>query len=343
MKIVGLLVFLSLVGGLYADWNKDFDLSTQHVMGLFKELRSDEYMDSHLFFMEGRERLLRDSSLVSRFRLCSSREKFMEFRGDFICKKRKGTNIKDFFAWELARILGDRHFVVPAFPMEIGGKQVVVQRKESFSCAEHFTDSLPDEIVKTVSLESFWKAFIIAYVLGYSDLSSKNIGVNQQGKIRFFDNEASFKYELNNKKKPFDVLFWAQAFDWPQYRAKIDDQLALRLKKFIKGFDSFEAKLSLYSKVRRFSVDQGKIKNRLKKARFFRLKDGVSFFDFYQFAFPELAKGLDSLVEIVEEIAGRRVGHGSAISFIVKRDIAERVNPEQFEKIRRWVECYAKE
>lgn len=343
MKIVGLLVFVSLVGGLYADWNEDFDLSTQQVMGLFKELSSDEYMDSHLFFMKGRERLLRDSSLVSSFRLCSPREKFMECRGDFICKKRTGANIKDFFAWELARILGDRHFVVPAFPMEIGGKLVVVQKKELFACQEDFMSSLPDHIVKTVSLENFWKAFIMAYILGYSDLSSKNIGVNQQGKIRFFDNEASFKYELNNKKKPFDVVFWAQAFDWPQYRAKIDQKLALRLKKFIKGFDSFEGKLSLYSKVRGFSVDQEKIKNRLKKVRFFRMKEGVSFFDFYQFAFPELTKGLDSLVEIVEESSGRKVGHGSAISFIVKRDIAERVNSEQFEKIRRWVECYVKE
>lgn len=340
MRVAKLLIFLSLFHSLYADWNEDLDATNARLQFFFPDLNTGECKQIYKKFAKSRELLLQDESLVSTMRSAGDKDKFMIMRDSFVCKKRTGANIKEFYAWELARLLGDRQCVVPSFPVEVGDKRVIIQHLESFAFGEETLSAPPVEFLKKVSLETYWKAHFIAYILGFSDLSGRNIGVNGSGQIRFFDNEASFRYVLN-PKKPFSFRFATHSFEWPQYRKPLTRAVVFKLKKFIEGFDGFEKKLSVYCAVRRFSIVQDDLRRRLRQVRFFPLKEGATFCDFYKFAFPLFGgDSLDALAHIVGGILGREVGHGSALAFTMSRNVEGKTTREQFEEIRRWMDVH---
>lgn len=193
-----------------------------------------------------------------------------------------------------------------------------------------------------MTLETYWKAHLQAYILGMSDLASANIGVNKKGMIRFFDNEACLIYynRAFRTSMSFSNGFISQSFDWPHYRTPLDKKTALKVKNFILGFAHFEENLNKYLQLRPLKILETGLKYRLDQVRNFSIEEGASFCDFYATLYPQMSPGLDQLNKIAGKIMHRTVDHGSALFFACKRIKHYQLSEEDRAAIQLWIKTY---
>ena len=188
----------------------------------------------------------------------------------------------------------------------------------------------------------YWTAHLQAYILGIGDLLGRNIGVNLDGRIRFFDVEASFRYaeEILRLSNSVRIGFVAESFDWPQYRAPLDKKTAENLRAFVEKLSSFEEKASIYQECRGLHVLTDALLFRLEKIRAFPFVEGQSFRDFYGYAYPTINAGLDDLNRIVSRIYKRKVDHGASLIFISQHIEKTKLSSEERRDIEDWISKY---
>ena len=229
--------------------------------------------------------------------------------------------------------------------MEIGGIHVIVQKLETFEFGDMDGGGYSKNILKKVSLETYWKGNILAYILGFWDLAAPNIGVNSKGIIRFFDNESCLVYfnkPFKSTEMGFIVGFISHLFDWNQFITPLDKSTAANLKEYIDSLQNFENELSTYRKYRSitFENDDG-IHFRLNLLRNFNLKKGVSFYDLYSVIYPRIALGFDELMEITRRGLNREdIGYGTALFFGSYIHRRYTLSEEVKEDLRQWVDTY---
>ncbi len=338
-----ILFFLYLFSAftLLADWNRDFDLQNHRLIEDFSEFQSSEYLESYSYFLKVRENLLKNDLLQNRMKSSFFDDKFIinnEF-DEFILKKRKSDNIKELFVYEVSHLLGGSQFFLPSFPVEINERKVIVQQKESFVVGEDPLLTPPNEVLRLVSLSDYWKSHLILYVLGGKDLVGRNIGVNDKGKLRFFDMENSFIYNSRKAGVANSVQFATQAFDWFHYRKPLDQKTAKELRFFIGNWQGFESKVGRYARYyRSLRFSEEGMFSRLAKVRDFSFTSGKSFYDFYTFLFPERILGLEKLNQIVSKIKGRKVDHGTSLCLISSRTAFSELSKENQKILEKWIE-----
>ena len=339
--IISILLFTTT---LYANWNEDCDARTSSVIELIREMQSEPYLESYQDFIELRDVFSRDSSLKKEFKQSSSEDKFevIKMREGFILKKRRKDNVNEAHAWAMAQFSGSSKYIVPSFLVDIGGKKVVFQRMETFFLADKETKQSPSKILKKVSLDTYWEAHLQAYLLGLSDLVGRNIGVNAEGGIRFFDNEACFSYgdEVYKSHNELRVGFVSQSFDWPQYNQPLDRDAVKILQEFVLSLSNFEENLQIYLSNQDIRIDIEGLLYRLEKIRSFSFEEGITFFDFYAFLYPKLASGLDQLSKIASPFMGGRKGHGSALFFISRSKSRYEISNKKSREIANWIDRY---
>ena len=200
----------------------------------------------------------------------------------------------------------------------------------------------PSYEIKKVSIETYWKAHLKAYLLGLGDLLGRNIGISPDGKIRFFDAEYCFFYK-NHVHQSGEVIgmgFLAESFDWPQYRDPLDKKTAESLRAFVQGLGSLEENFSLYEHLRTVSLFTEGTYERLQKVRTFLLEEGKTFRDFVGFLYPSIDPGLDQLNQIVGRIYKRKVDHGASLIFLSQHIVKYKLSQEQRREVREWVDYY---
>ena len=329
---------------LQADWNNDFDRQSNSLLQKLPELQNSAYFDNWMFFIHAREKLLDDRILTKKLEDATSEERLLIKREDLgvIIKKRPSNHIHDLFPWELSYLMGLPAYVLPAFALEIGGKKVIIQKLEDFESGNKHGGGYAKNSVKKVSLETFWKAHLQAYILGLADLPLANIGINPSGLIRFFDNEASLHYDNNITKMngSFAMGYYCQSFDWPQYRLPLNKKIVAKLKKFIKGLDGFEDKFQRYLQYRPNDLLQAELDKRLLNVRKFRLEEGITFRDFFGSLYPRLSTGLDELNRLVSGILNRPIDHGTSIFFVCRWMKTYPLAHHDKQKLEQWIADY---
>ncbi len=342
--------FLFLLMGtsfLCADWNTDFDTVSQSLIKEVPALQKTRYLDVCEAFCAHRESLFLDSRFLDQIRNSLEEDKLQIVlqKEHLICKKRRENNIKEAFAWEVACLLGGSACVVPSFPIEIEGKRVIVQKKERFIVdAEKTGGGLPLETLQLVSLETYWKANIIAYLLAFKDLIGRNIGINNLGQIRLFDLEYSFLYgkAALQRKETDKVEFACQAFDWPQFEAPLTEGTARSLRSFISSLEEVKNDIRIYASHRDLNFPYEEIIKRIDRVRAFLIKPGVSFLQFYIFLFPKMEEGLPRIRSIASGSLHKRVGYGTALLFACGNCNFSRASSRDQKAVRRWVDTYVK-
>lgn len=329
---------------LYSDWNEDFDTQSTLLIHDIPALQHPKYLKHYAHFKSIRDVLTNDASLIKQIQAADPGKKLMVNKKNInvIIKKRRNNHIHDAYAWELSYLLGSNRYVLPSFPMEIGGIRVIVQKLESFEFANKNGDGYSKGLLKKISLETYWKAHLQAFLLGFSDLASANIGVNSKGVIRFFDNEASLIYYNTPFKNElcFSTGFVCQSFDWPQYNTSIDSTTAESLRNFVEGLSNYEETLKIYAAHRPVFMGEEGVKHRLNIIRNFNFQTGVTFRDFYAAVFPRLSAGLDEMNQIANRIMKRNVGHGSTLFFSCRRIKDYKLSPQDKAEIQQWVNRY---
>ncbi len=332
---------------LYADWNSDFDSVSQSLIKEVPSLQKTRYVDVYKTFCAKRESLFLDLTFLDQIQnsLAEDKMQIVLRKEQLICKKRRENNIIEAFAWELACLLGGSECVVPSFPIEIEGKRVIIQQKERFIVdTEKTGGGLPLETLQLVSLETYWKANIIAYLLAFKDLIGRNIGINNLGQIRLFDLEYSFLYgEAAQERKETDkVEFASQAFDWPQFKAPLSENAARSLKRFIGSLEGIENDIRIYASHRDLNFSYEEIVKRIDKVRAFQVKPSGSFFQFYTFLFPKMEVGLPKICSIASSSLQKRVGYGTALLFACGNCNFSRASSRDQKAVQRWVDLYVK-
>lgn len=334
-------LFLFSTFTLLADWNRDFDLRSHKLIKEFSEFQSPEYLESYSCFLKARENLLKNDSLQNIIKISSFDDKFImnSKLDDFIFKKRKSDNIKELFVYEVSHLLGGSQFFLPSFPVEIHERKVIVQQKESFIIGEDPLLMPTKEVLQLVSLSDFWKSHLILYILGGRDLVGRNIGVSDKGKLRFFDMENSFVYNSRKSDVANVVQFATQAFDWFHYRKPLDQKTAKDLCLFIRNLQGFENKIARYARYYRpLRFSKEGMFARLAKVRSFSFTSGKSFYDFYAFLYPERSVGLEKLNQIVSQIKGRKVDHGTSLCLISSRTAFSQLSEGNQKILKKWIE-----
>jgi hypothetical protein len=312
---------------VHADWNSRFDRQSAALSDAIPLLQNPKYHQDCEGLRGLRDTLVKDSKLIKQLKESDPNKKIMIFRKDLrvVIKKRRNNHIHDLYAWELSYLIGCEKYVVASFPMEIGGIRVIVQRLESFEFGDNFGGGYSRNTLKDISLETYWKAHIQAYILGFSDLAAANIGVNSKGIIRYFDNEASLIYYNTPFKTDsgFSTGFICHSFDWDQFNASLDASTAKKLRDFVDNLGNFEEDLKTYLTYRPVTISEEGIQYRLNIVRNFNFEKGATFHDFYSTIFPRISAGSQALIQIANKILKRKVGFGNALFFTCrpKRDI----------------------
>jgi hypothetical protein len=274
------LTFISILisSPLNADWNEDFDIQSALLSEAIPSLQNTQYLKEYAFFYAIREILLQDQGLIQDLQNTDIGKKLMVINEklNIIIKKRRNNHIHDLYAWELSYLLGSEKYVLPSFPMEIGGVRVIVQKLEAFEFGNYEGGGYTQGTLKNVSLETYWKAHIFSFISGLSDLAVANIGVNSKGIIRYFDNESCLVY-FNTPFRTevgFSTGFICQSFDWKQFNAPLDKATARNLRKYIRSFDGFEADLETYLLFRPVFLPMDGVQYRLNILRNFDVHEG---------------------------------------------------------------------
>jgi hypothetical protein len=340
--IISLCVFLNV--SLCADWNKDFDNQTTLMVQQLTPLQNAKYLDTYQYFQKVRAELLNDRELVQLIKNWNMDEKLLILKENLniIIKKRRNDNFNDLYPWELSYLINSNAYILPSFPMKIGGKIVIIQKLESFQFGS--TSKGHDlTLVNKVSLKSYWKALLQAYILGIGDLVSANIGVNQKGIIRFFDNEYCLDYNNTPLRigNTFKMGFLCQAIDWPQFRVPMDAKTAKFVQDYVRSFcNTFDENMKTYLSFRPVDISEEGLKIRLNKLRTFKFREGKTFNDFHGFIYPRMNKGLDKLSRIVSNILKVDVGIGLSLFFVTRRLKRYSLSADESASIQKWIEIY---
>ena len=354
LKFQFFIVCLCLHSLLAADWNAEFDEHTNQLIQELPQLQNEDYLQNHHYFMQARQKLLKNGDLRARLSSADASDKFMIQMDhlDLMLKKRKRDRIQDLFAWEMSYLLGSNVYFLPSFPLEMGGKKVILQRLEVFELepsvagGSSFTRDQFKKKVRKISLETFWKAHLHAYLVGMYDLTARNIGVNSKGNIRFFDNESCFHYSnaVEKFRGGFKMDYKCQSFDWPQFVAPLDKQTVRKIRSFIRDLAGCEKKMHTYLLHRYpdFSLEfsEAELGQRLENIRNFQVDEGTTFRDFFGFLYPQMSPGFEELVQIVQSLLGPHVGYGTALWFMYRWVDTHPLSSQDKQKLKRWVRSY---
>lgn len=344
MRQILIAVFILSISACYADWNEDFDNQTALVVKEFPPLQNSSYKRTYKEFQKIREKLLTNRKLVDQIRNWGLEDKLRVIQKGLgvILKKRRNHHLHDFYLWELSYLTGSNNYILPAFPIEIGEKIVIVQPLENFEVGTILGGNSKKSTEK-VSLETYWKALLQAYILGLSDLVSTNIGINEKGIIRFFDNEACLIYRnapfRNNFS--FKMGFQCQAIDWPQYNQPLDGKTAKRVQAFVNSFaSSFEENARRYLSLRDVTVCEDGMEIRIAHLMNFSYNEGVTFHDFYSYLYPKMSSGFDDLSNIVSNILNMKARHGLSLFFVTRGMKKYNLTNKEKNAIEQWVKTY---
>ncbi len=332
---------------LLADWNGTFDAKTAQLIEALPALKHPDYLEKLVFFKKIRVKLLKDSSLVSKIKNSSPDNKVMVKKSNLnvIIKKRRRDGIDDFFAWELSYLTGSNAYVLPSFPVKIGGQKCIVQILESFDLGSKDGGGYPASSLNKVTMETYWKALLQCSVLGIGDMVATNIGISPKGIIRYFDNEVSLSYHNIPERTTIGVSmgFTTQSLDWPHYRRSIDYNTMKNIKSFIRKFSHFEKDITTYSQYRNINYSKNNLKERLDTIRAFPLREGSSFRDFIGWIYPKMNFGMDELNVIVASFMNKRVSeidHGTSFFFMSRRIKKYRATETQARVVEQWIKRY---
>ena len=295
---VGLTAFFLALSQIYGGWNEAFLEKTYECAAVL------ELGDAYLAEIENFKKLrveIEDNALP--LAELGEGDKKVILKAHYVCKKRPRDNLNEPYFWELAHVLSLTECVTPSFPFKIGNTKVIVQPFERFSLGSWIV-AHPRSITERVSLRTYFRAHLLAFILGADDLSGMNIGVTKRGAIRFFDNEDVFCDTS---------IFMSVAFDWAHYRKKIGLKLAQELNALIAELVTKKSSLDAYATLREVSVEG--VVARVEQVAPFHFDAHTTFLTFYSFLYPTLSEGLDELGEIVGKILHRKVDHGIALFF----------------------------
>ena len=341
-----IVVLLCFAQSLFAGWNEEFDEQSLALAEQIEEFQG-QYLEQYEVFSQVREEFLLDADLKKMTFRSKEEDKFLmaKVREGWIVKKRRLQNVGECFTGELSCLLGAFGVIPPAFPMEIGGKLVVVQKMDSFTLAKKKTKMPPKLVLQSVSLEEYWKAHLVAYILGLGDLVGRNVGVTAEGEIRFFDTERCFRYQkkIERDQLRVHISFVSQSLDWPQCRMPLTERSWKEVLKFVRQLSTVREKIFTYCHYRNLPTVAEDLLYRLDKVCAFPLEKGKSFYDFYAFLEPGPLQGMDKLSAIISPILGRKAGLGSSLFFLVSTNKKHAISFEQREKIEQWIEEYIEE
>lgn len=336
------IFLLCLMAGAFghSSWNEEFDLQTEQLLEHFPNLKSDQYQ----LFTHTRKRLLNDEKLYKKVaKEPLNVKKIWIYPKDLlVIKKRRNNHIHELFAWEVACLLGGSLYVTPSFPLEVAGKRVIIQKLEPLVYRKEKITKSFTAALKKVSLITYWKAHLTAYILGLGDLAACNIGISPEGQIRFFDTESSFSYHNHPIRTSFGFTtgFIAESLEWPQYEEMLDERAEKSLQDFVEGLAYLEEQIDAYRGYRSFDLSEEGLRYRLNKVRNFTFCRGRSFRDFYAEVYPRIALGLDELSQIVSRIYREPVGHGRALFFICRYANRTSLAIKEKKRIEEWLNRY---
>lgn len=331
---------------LTADWNEDFDAQTTQLIHVHPAFQNSSYKKKCKQFQEIRKKLLADSTLISEvqnqpmeLKSCIKRELL-----NVIVKVRRRNDFHDLYPWEFSYFAGSSDYVVPSYPMEIGGRVCVVQFLENFEIGT-LRGGGHKHNLKKLSLKTYWKALLQSYIFGMCDLVLSNIAVNSAGGIRYFDNESSLIYfnDPSINSNSFKMGFISQAFDFPHFDRPINSKSFKEIKSFIGKLINFEKDLDIYLKYRAIDIDNAALKTRLKKIRSYPLKQGNTFRDFYSWINPRVCSGLNELSKVLEPILnqeGAAKGPGTSLIYMTRRLKYFNISPQTEKLINQWIKKY---
>lgn len=342
-KKIGVACFF-FIQSLYGDWNEEFDGQSAAFRKTFPQVNTQEYRKGLEGFHSLRSLLLKEGALHKLFGEMppSQRLNILRPREGVVIKRRQWDRIQEFYVWEASLLLGQRSCVLPAYPVSIGGKTLILQKMESFVAGKGKEELPQEQDIRKVLLSDYWLAHLQAYILGIRDLLGRNIGISPEGDIRFFDAEYCFSYGNGAEKGDgiVDVGFIAESFDWPQYRQPLDQNTLEALQDFLQQLEGLETKLATYQDIRGLTVFGQNTYERIAIVRAFAFEEGTTFRDFVGGLYPSLDLGLEELNDIVGRIYGREVDNGAALLYVAQHIRHRKTAPEQQLEIADWIERY---
>ena len=337
----GLSICIALHAG---PLDEAFDATTIATWEALSCLHVKSYQESYEFFLQLRKKLLRDGALHKLFSSLTNEDKqiFPNPKEGFVLKKRPRQRILEFYAWETSFLLDEESSIVPSFPLWIADCGVIIQEMEPFLFGKGKQEMPPLKEIQKVSLEEYWLAHLRAYLLGLGDLLGRNMGINPQGKIRFFDAEYAFFYTNLLYREDYSIVmgFRAESMDWSQFTQPLDRKTVQVIQKFIVGLEGLEERLQIYEQMRHVTLFSQGAYERLQQVREFPLQEGVTFNDFLFWIYPSLQGGLEPLQEIVSAIYKRKVGPGTALIFLSQYACKRLIADKYKERLRAWIDLY---
>ncbi len=333
--------FLLACSLLSADWNSDFDASTEELIEVLPELAQSDYLSHYAHFQKIRSKLVRDNTVLNRIQPLESHHKCRIIKKPLgtILKKRRCNHIHEAYIWEVACLLGASAYVVPSFPIDLNGTKVIVQPLESFEDGTHYSK----RTLRKISVATYWKAHILAYLLGLGDLVCANIGVEPKtGQIRFFDTEGGFGYCNTPYRNDisFSAEFLCQSFDWAHFTTPLDPASTEEIRQFLNALLAKAPLIPILLRYRLPELDLTHFDPRVRTLAQFSLHEGLCFRDFFSACFPRLNAGLDALKAQVNRLAKQPIGYGTTFILICRETSLFTLSSKERTLLNQWIQDY---
>jgi hypothetical protein len=337
------LLFLA-TGSLSGDWNDKYLDQSKQIASLIPHPDHRAFYEAKVAqFSMLKGHFLQDKEIRRLFAKGKKEERRVcPWNGvPFVLKWRVENIIHEAYTWDLSLLLGMPEYVVPSYPIESSDRRAVIQDFIVFPQVKVMA-SPPPELVAQVSLRDYWRAHLLAFLLGMNDLSGANIAVLEGGIPSFFDNESAL-YPFDPVKKntlSFRLPYISVAFDWPQFNEPIPAALADEVESYLHTFIPRLPGLFEYGRIRHVQELVYRVVYRMRIALGWKIRPGMTFADLYRQIFPRMMEGYPEMRDFVFSCVGHPIGVGSTFFFTTKDARHFTFTPEQKEWLNSWIAKY---
>lgn len=292
----------------------------------------EEYLPFYLTAIEQVVEMEHKGELAQLYKPCRQIYKNESF---YLKRRDQHIWIDEMLVWDLSLALGSFNCVVPSFAVSMLNKRhLILQKNERLTPGPVLGWGLSDlpnaSLLKTISLETYWEAFLFAYLAGLNDLAPQNIGIDDRGRVRFFDNEHisrgnGFPIRIYKNRYSFAMDFLPTSLDWPHAKLELSKSQAKIIQDMIfhweRQFPLFLTRLGDYP----IKFDERYLKDRIEKLVNFPVKKGTTFLDFFAYIYPIFdVKYHKDLIALAKTVHARTRYIGTALlSIQTKQHLSE--------------------
>lgn len=263
--------------------------------------------------------------------------------------KERSQKNKEVICWDLCYLFDCSEYLAPTLSLSFssftGSYQPYITAKIHNQLFQDFSHLFHRH--ERISLFSFWKINLLAYLLGHLDLVTPNIPITRRGEVILFDNEATLSSTntMRGSTEGLSLPLVNYMVEWPQAKKQLSKRDAKELNALAEKWKDLDLNAYLshpYTRVQLSEEEKKALEGRVHTLiQHFPISEGLTYEEFFKALFPSFFNGIDEILPTVQRITGQNLTPYSTLVFISScRSWWENLSEEDNQLLLNWVDKY---